>query len=103
MDTKKFIDQLEQTFKECLDIAKAKNADYANIGDAFKNFKAVELVGVDARRGIMVRMVDKMSRISNLLDRKGKVKDEKIEDTIKDLINYANILLALIISLDTKK
>jgi len=103
MNTKKFIDQLEQTFKECLEIAKAKNADYANNDDAFKNFKAVELVGVDARRGVMVRMVDKMSRISNLLDREGKVADEKIEDTVKDLINYSNILLQLIIDLDTKK
>lgn len=103
MKKNKFIDQLEKTFKECLEIAKIKNADYANEDDAFKNFKGVELVGVDARRGILVRIVDKISRISNLLDRKEKVKDEKIEDTIKDLINYANILLALIIELDKKK
>jgi hypothetical protein len=52
------------------------------------------VVGVPIARAILVRMTDKMSRISNLLDKENSVKDEKIEDSIYDLINYAAILRA---------
>jgi len=37
-------------------------------------------------------MMDKVSRISTLLEKEAKVKDEAIEDTLEDLINYTAIL-----------
>jgi len=84
---------LEQTFEECLKIATAKNNDYGGTnGDPFHNFENTNLVGVSPPKGILVRMVDKMSRIATLLDKDPKVSDESIEDTLNDLINYSAIL-----------
>ena len=86
---------MRETFEECLKISIKKNADYASVKDPFKNFRMSEMVGVEPMRAIMVRMMDKMSRISTLLDKSPDVKDERLEDTIHDLINYSAILKAL--------
>ncbi|NCD07265.1 MAG: hypothetical protein EOL97_14220 [Spirochaetia bacterium] len=94
MTTKQFIQNLENTFKGCLDIAKTKNIDYANSNNPFKNFEMSLQVGVNPDRAILVRLSDKISRISNLLNREGKIKEERLEDTIDDAINYLAILKA---------
>lgn len=96
MDTEIFLRELEKTFAECLEIAKRKNADYAEQGDPFKNFKMSTQVGVAPERAILVRISDKISRVSNLLDKENSVMDERIEDTLHDIINYCAILKALI-------
>lgn len=85
---------MKATFAEALLIAAAKNNDYAKGDDPFKNFKVSEVVGVPVERGIMVRMMDKVARISNSFDTELKVKDESVSDTLNDLINYAAILKA---------
>ena len=77
-------------------ITKAKNADYTGDGDdPFANFSRVEALGItDTTRGFLVRMTDKLSRITSFAQ-KGvlQVKDESVEDTLLDLANYC-ILLA---------
>jgi hypothetical protein len=96
MNNKEFLREFEITLNTMKRIVKAKNQDYAN-GDAFKNFKSCENLGLcSAEKGILIRMSDKMARISNLLDREAEVHDEKIEDTLLDLANYSIILLLLI-------
>ncbi len=78
-----------------LDITIRKNADYSGDTFAFANFDAVEKLWIcSAEIGLLVRMTDKMCRISNLIanQREGKVKDESINDTLSDLSNYARIL-----------
>lgn len=87
-----FLKELEETFKQGLELVKKKNADYAEDNDPFLNFRNSTAVGVSLDRGILVRSMDKMTRISHLLDRDGVVKDEKIDDTLLDLINYIAIL-----------
>lgn len=94
MTTKQFLKDIEETYKEGLRIATSKNKDYANSDNPFKNFKMSEQVGVDPARAILVRISDKLSRISNLLDREASVKDERLDDTIIDCINYLAILKA---------
>lgn len=95
MDTQAFLEDLSQTFKDCLNIAIAKNQDYAGEGDPFKNFKHVDILGIcSVETGLLTRMTDKMSRIANLTKSDAKVKDESISDTLNDLINYAAILKA---------
>jgi hypothetical protein len=69
-----------------------KNADYANPDQPFANFEASPLIGVSVARGMLVRMQDKMQRISNLLDRPAAVADESILDSLDDLSNYPIIL-----------
>lgn len=94
MTTKDYNNQLERHFRECLTISRAKNADYADLNNPFKNFElSAQIANIPVAKGMMIRLMDKMTRISNLLERENVVKDEKIEDTIKDGINYLNILL----------
>lgn len=92
MKQKDFLKQIENTYKESLKIIKSKNADYATSLDQFKNFRSAEIVGVNPKRAILVRTADKLSRISNLLEKENKVKDESIEDSIIDAIGYLAIL-----------
>ena len=96
MNHQEFIESLEGIFKESVEIAKAKNKDYSVDADPFKNFRFAPFVGVSVERGILVRLCDKLSRVSNLLDKEAHVKDEGIEDTLKDLINYSAILLTFL-------
>jgi len=93
LTTKQFLKRLKELHNEALEITKNKNADYAGIDDPFKNFKIVEELGITSvEEGIMTRMCDKMSRISTLLKKKANVKDESIQDSLKDLSNYSLIL-----------
>lgn len=91
------ISDVESLFKECLEIMKKKNTDYATDSDPFSNFRNSQVVGVSIEKGILVRIMDKISRISNVLDKGGVTAvDENIESTILDAINYFGIILAYI-------
>ena len=92
MKTEKFFEEFKILFDSCVVLAAKKNGDYATGDDAFRNFRASVSIGVSPERAILVRLSDKIARISNLLDKEAEVKDEKIEDTLKDSINYLAIL-----------
>ena len=96
MEGKSYIlETLQKIFRELEDTLKRKNADYTGGKSEFFNFeKSADVANVSVGKSIIVRMMDKMTRMSSLLEREAQVKDEKIEDTIKDLIGYAIILLA---------
>ena len=97
MNRTEFIKQLERNYKKGVEIVKRKNQDYAGYTDPFKNFRLVNHLGVcSVEDAILVRMADKFQRIANLLHQDSAVKDESIEDTLIDLMNYANILLVYI-------
>ena len=84
---------LDRTFSNCLETAKRKNNDYGgDNSNPYANFSNSTIVGVPTEKGILVRMMDKVSRISTLLEKESQVKDEAIEDTLDDLINYTAIL-----------
>ena len=81
----KMFDEAEKWILDCLALARKKNADYAGEGDPFMNLRR------GGPFGIMVRMDDKVSRGLNLLrdmDKEAMVKDETIEDTLRDMFNY---------------
>ena len=80
MLTKEFLKQIETLYSECFNIVVNKNADYGGKDKPFKNFMNSLSVGVDPRSAILVRVMDKISRISNLLDKEAEVQDEKISD-----------------------
>lgn len=97
MNNSQFIESMIQTFGDCIETAKKKNQDYAGDADPFANFSKVETFGIcSVETGILVRITDKMARISNLLssDKDPAVIDESIDDTIMDAINYFAILKA---------
>lgn len=70
-----------------------KNADYAGRSgeEPFANFTRCEAMGIcKTEAGMLVRMTDKMSRLSSFAESGTlMVKDESVEDTCLDLINYA--------------
>ena len=87
------LQDMADTFTECFETAQRKNHDYGGSNnDPFANFRNSTIAGVSVERGILVRLMDKMSRISTLLDKEAMVKDEAVNDTIDDAINYLAIL-----------
>lgn len=94
MNREQFLKAARDTFDEAQSILDKKNSDYALASDPFKNFRNAEAVGVSLERGILVRMMDKMSRLGILVDNSegNAVKDESIDDTLLDIINYAAII-----------
>lgn len=81
-----------------LDLMQKKNHDYAGKKgtEPFANFTRAEAMGITTtEKAMMVRMLDKVSRLSSFLESgEFKVQDEKLEDTIHDLINYSVLLYA---------
>lgn len=88
---------MAETFERCFFTVVAKNNDYGGSNnDPFANFRNSTIAGVSVEKGILVRLMDKMSRVSTLLDKEAMVKDEAITDTIEDAINYLAIMKAYI-------
>lgn len=88
-----FESDVEKTFKELLDLLLSKHRDYGprNISDAPGG----------AINGLRVRMHDKLARINNLYeymeDTGGfQPQHESIEDSFKDMANYAIIGLLVL-------
>jgi len=98
MNQQELLDHMRETYTKCLDTAKAKNNDYAGQGnDGFNNFGFVERLRVTSTvTGLLVRICDKFARMINLTQQVAAVKDESLSDTIRDLINYLAILLAVL-------
>lgn len=82
----------QEFFEKCLNISKAKNADYtAGDQDPFSNFKAADPEWTEI--GFYTRMMDKMQRIKAYIKAgKLEVKDESVIDTLRDLANYSSLL-----------
>lgn len=105
-DRKWFVDFIEKNAESKLNIIRKKNADYANDGDPFQNFglfayvfKNVDMSKCDLTAvGIILRKLDKIQRMANLLSRPAEVAGESLEDTINDDANYDDILLAYLTS-----
>jgi len=110
MSRNKFYDKtiylLKERFKDdtALDILdnmqavyEAKDNDYSATGLPMGNLRKCEDAGIDAWRGCLVRIGDKMSRLENFLNEKEYlVISEKAEDTVIDLANYAILMSCLI-------
>ena len=102
----KIILQIKQRFKDetaisILDnmqsVYEAKDNDYSATGLPMGNLRKCEDAGIDAWRGCLVRIGDKMSRLENFLKEKEYlVISEKAEDTVIDLANYAILMACLI-------
>ena len=110
MSRNKFYDktifQLKGMFKDetALDILgnmqsvyEAKDNDYSATGLPMGNLRKCEDADIDAWRGCLVRIGDKMSRLENFLKKKEYlVISEKAEDTVIDLANYAILMSCLL-------
>ena len=93
MNQQQYIRNIEEIYKDCVRIVVKKNNDYALFEDPFQNFRNSTVAGVPLEKGILVRIMDKITRMSHLLDKEPDVVTETIEDSIMDGINYLAILL----------
>jgi len=89
---------LVELFQRMLKILIEKNHDYTSDSDnSLANFDAAKDFGVDAKRGLAVRLGDKFGRLKTYF--KGGsllVQGEGVEDTLLDIIGYAALMLAAI-------
>jgi hypothetical protein len=83
-------EKLWEIFQSCMDLVNAKGHDYAGDEDCLANLKRFGFFGV------VVRLSDKFSRLEQFAN-SGElyVKGESVEDTLKDIINYAALGLVL--------
>lgn len=66
-----------------------KNQNYASDQDPLSNFKECEKLGVPAWKGCLLRMLDKVSRLTELAKGKPDLVGESFEDTLRDLAVYS--------------
>ena len=83
-----FEDDVRIIYDELMSVLLKKHKDYGpkNIADAPGG----------ALNGLRVRIHDKTARINNLLDSQRKAEYESLEDSFKDLANYAIIALLVL-------
>jgi hypothetical protein len=87
--------EAQKTFSKLLQTLENKGKDYATDADVYQNFRLAEtLLKIPVNKSIMSRLIEKVSRISNLLDKNASVKEETIDDTLDDLIGLAIVLKA---------
>lgn len=82
----------EQVTKEMNELYLRKNADY---GNSFE--KTMDTFGIIAP---VIRLNDKVNRLTNLVKSGDSQVDESIEDTLMDLANYSVMTLAYLQSHD---
>lgn len=82
-------DTARKILKQMLNTYEAKDNDYSSTGLPMGNLRKCEDAGIEAWRGCLVRMGDKMSRLENFINQNEYKVSEKAEDTIIDLANYS--------------
>ncbi len=87
--------EIRKIFQDGTSIIEKKNQDYATSDDPFKNFRSAEILSISVEQAILIRTLDKMSRIGNCIKKDSTIViEETVEDTILDAINYLALLLA---------
>ncbi len=90
---------VEKIYEHCANVVDKKNTDYGRSDDFYYNFRQVEELGTPMWVGIFTRFLDKHSRLVNAVHQfntTGKIvmKNETMEDTLIDGINYLALTLA---------
>jgi len=91
MNLHTFLKEVDTLHKECREILVKKNNDYSNTENIFSNFEERNLItGIETEKLFLNDIAMKVSRIKNLTWKKAL--NEPLEDSVKDLINYATLL-----------
>lgn len=86
--------RVHKLFQEAIDLYNRKNHDYAEDVDPMSNFEKSRDFGVEPWRAVLIRINDKMSRLSQLSKKSAQV-EEKVRDTLLDIANYSLIAAVL--------
>jgi hypothetical protein len=87
---KRYLDLL----KEMAELHERKAADYGRGDDPLANVRASTEIGIPAWQGAFLRALDKVHRIKSFC-LNGKLANEGVEDSLKDLAAYSLIALVL--------
>lgn len=92
---KKPMSAFEQVLEEMRALHRAKSADYGSDEDPLANYTtSADFMGVEPWRGCFGRMMEKAQRIRTFI-KKGKLVNEGIEESLKDIAVIAVLVLAL--------
>lgn len=95
MNKQEQIDLFRELMAQNLEILDKKGDDYAVSEDRLSNFKkAGEAINISAELQCLSLISTKVVRLGNLLESED-IKNEPLEDSIKDLINYAFLLYCI--------
>lgn len=82
--------------EELKELHSNKNHDYSGEKDPLRNLRQCEDMGIDAWKGVAVRLTDKMDRIKSYAQKgEFKVGSEGLKDTFRDMAVYAILGLIL--------
>lgn len=98
MTNEEYMALAKRELDSVLEIIKRKNADYtAGSNDPFANFSMCEVLGLaDKEIGVLVRMVDKIQRVKSFIKNgELQVKNESVQDALRDIIGYSLVLLGM--------
>lgn len=103
MQTMQFLGKIHDVFAKGYSLIQSKNQDYAGEADPFRNFRFAEYVNLTVVQAVLLRISDKFARVCNLLSKENgpAVADEKVTDTILDMINYLAILLVYLENIES--
>jgi len=96
MDSKRLLEEYDKFSAEQREILVKKNSAYAIEEDALHNFKASSnMARISPEQGCLNQLCIKATRLGSLMSG-GENHYESIDDTIRDLFNYAFLLHAII-------
>ncbi len=92
-DFSAFVQDTQTLFNRCVELMRNKSNDYADGGDAFLNFKtAAQIAGISPEQTLLTLLGMKISRLTQLIGKGKTAKNESVEDTMLDIINYVVLL-----------
>jgi len=94
MTQTEYFQEFERLMAEELETTRMKNSDYAHASDAFANFRLIENITqgrISLEDGILCRITDKIKRVASLLQKPAEVKEESLDDNLKDIAVYCRI------------
>lgn len=88
-----FNDYASNILSKCISIMDAKKNDYAENSNRYSNFEeSAKIAGIKPEQAIITLMGVKVARLRQLTVNNKEIKNESINDSILDLINYSLIL-----------
>ena len=81
---------------EIADLHERKNNGYAKDNDPLSNLRVAESFGIEAYKGVLIRLSDKWSRIQELSKGKQDQVGESLKDTLMDMSIYSLLAIVLL-------
>ena len=92
MKKENFFNLVKQLHLDCVAILERKANDYATETDVLSAFKLAALITkLDVNKVFLAMCVIKMLRLAELTEGNKEVKNESVDDTFKDFVNYLTL------------